>query len=99
MHRHSTQVLSNDPHLPQFLPAGESEAEPEEKKVMKVSFPDIDDWIMGDDIKCTGQDQLGDSDIAQKEVDRYLSSIVMVRVHCYKVERYVNVRRTNEKND
>ena len=75
MHRHRPQV--NDPPLPQLLPADESE--PEKKKVVKVSFPDIEEWIMDVDIICTGQDQLGDSDIAQKEVDRYLSSIVTIQ--------------------
>ena len=34
---------------------------------------------MDDDIICTGQDQLGDSDIAQKDVYIYLSSIGTVQ--------------------
>jgi hypothetical protein len=46
-------------------------------KKMKMSFPDLDAWLMdGDMILCMGQEKQADAETARKEVDRYLSCVL-----------------------
>jgi hypothetical protein len=46
-------------------------------KKMKMSFPDLDAWLMdGDMILCMGQEKQAAAETAKKEVDRYLSCVL-----------------------